>query len=421
MRNIPPIYVYKNGSIKALDVPDVPDEKSDIELSLTSDDYVAFGSDNLFPQALIELMRNSSVHRGIINNKRIYSTGNGFTTEDKNVEQWIANVNANNESLKTVFGKLQMDHISFGNAYFEIVTDSKRSFVNIYHKDASKFRISKDKKFAIWHPDWSYYSSYKNQSISFPLYPQFGKQPGSKFLHSMFHLKNYEPGSDVYGVPAYISGLNSAGIIYKTDKWNLSRLDNSFKPSGVLIVDADMSPEDAKNFEDKFDEKFTGEETQGKVMKIIREDAGQGTRFISLNDNYEGDWTLLHKQSESNIITAHNWYRSLSGIADNTGFDTQRILNEYEVAKNTVILDQQNSVLDGIRELLMQTKGMDATTLEVINRQPTSFAQLLNLNRITRIWEGRKMAGLEYDPDDITQQAYIDNGSTANNTSGDNK
>lgn len=415
-----PIYVYSQGQIKALEVPDVPDEKTDIELALTTDDYVAFGSDNLFPQALIELMRNSSVHRGIINNKRIYAVGSGFTIDNKDIEAWLGEANANKEPFKNIYSKLQLDHIAFGNAFFEIVTDAKRSFVNVYHKDASKFRISKDKTMAIWHPDWSYYETYKDQSINFPLYPNFGKQPGSKFLHSIYHIKQYEPGSDVYGVPAYISGLNSAGIIYKTDKWNLSRLDNSFKPSGVLIVDAEMSPDDAKDFEEKFDEKFTGEGATGKVMKIVKENS-QNTRFISLNDNYEGDWTLLHKQSEGNIITAHNWFRSLSGIADNTGFDTQRILNEYEVAKNTVILDQQNAVLDCVRAMLNQMKGWDAATMEVINRPPTSFAQLLNLNRITKIWEGRKLVGLEYDPDDEQQNRYIDNGNATNNAAGDNK
>ena len=379
-------------------MPDAPAEKTEIQLGMTTDDYVAFGSDNLFPQQLIELMRNSSVHRGIINNKRIYATGNGLTVEDKQVETWLTEANANKEHFKSIYSKLQLDHIAFGNAYFEIVTDSRRSFVNVYHKDASKFRISKDKTTAIWHPDWSYYQTYKDRSLLFPLYPNFGKQPGSKYLHSIYHIKLYEPGSEVYGVPAYISGMNSAGIIYKTDKWNLSRLDNSFKPSGVLIVDADMSAADAKAFEEKFDEKFTGEGTTGKVLKVIK-DSNQNTRFISLNNNYEGDWTLLHKQSEGNIITAHNWFRSLSGIADNTGFDTQRILNEYEVAKNTVILDQQNAVLDCIKDVLMQMKGIDATTLEVVNRPPMSFVSLLNMNKITKIWEGRKLAGLEYDPE----------------------
>lgn len=415
------LYVYRGGRVQALDVPDSIEFQTEVDLKKSTDDYIKFGTDNLFPQALIELMRNSSVHRGVINNKRIYATGRGFATDDLKIATWIDSVNADGEMLRDVYSKLQLDHISFGNAFLEVVTDSKNSFVNIYHKDASMFRISKDKTEAIWHPDWAEYRQTKRYAKRFTLYPKFQKQPDSRFLHSMLHIKIYEPGSAIYGIPSYISGLNSAGIIYKTDKWNLSRLDNSFKPSGILIVDAEMSDGDSQNFEAKFDEKFTGEGNTGKIMKVVKEMTGDNTRFISFNDQYEGDWTQLHTQSEGNIITAHNWFRSLSGIADNTGFDTQRIRLEYDMALKTVILDQQEAVLEPIRKVMWQMTGMDMTQVEIINRPPVSVSTLIDVNKVVRIWEGRKMLGLDYDEDDVTQQTYIDNGKqVANNTAGDN-
>ena len=411
----------RKGTIQALTVPDVPKEPTEADRDSRNVPYIKFGSDNLFPQALIELARNSSVHRGIINNKKIFCTGRGFESQNADFMSWADKVNADGEGLKQVFAKLQLDHIIFGNAYLEIVKDRKGSFVNIYHKDASRFRIAKDKKAALWHPDWSKYNSSKGMMKEFPLYPNFEKQEGNKYLHSLMHIKYYEPGSEIYGIPMYIAGMNSAGIIYKTDKWNLSRLDNSFMTSGILLVDAEGSEEDKKKFEEKFDEKFTGEGNQGKTMKIVKEMNGDETRFINLNSTTEGDWTQLHGQSEGNIITAHNWYRSLAGISDNTGFDTQRILQEYEMARSLVIEDQQAAILDPILIMLLQQRGIRADDVEIIQRPPTSVSGLVDVNSVLKIWEGRQLLGVDFDPDDVTQQSYIkSNGKTANNTTGSN-
>ena len=41
-----------------------------------------------------------------------------------------------------------------------------------------------------------------------------------------------------YGVPKYIAGMGVSAIAYKTDKWNIARLENSFKLSGVMMIDA---------------------------------------------------------------------------------------------------------------------------------------------------------------------------------------
>jgi hypothetical protein len=255
---------------------------------------------------------------------------------------------------------------------------------------------------------------------TYPIYPNWGKVEGSDYLRTIVHFKAYEPGSKLYGIPQYIAGLNAAGILYKTDKWNLSRLDNSFKSSGVLIVDGVESDEDAESITKDFKDHFTGEGNTGKVFPIFKQMGGENTQFISLNDNYTGDWEGLHKQAEADIITAHNWFRALSGVADNTGFDTQRILNEYEIAKNTVILRVQRMFTRKIGMIINKYLGLDPD-IQIMSRPPLSIAGLLNVNKVTRIWEAREMLGLEYDAEDLEQQKYVDNGGAVNNTSGDNR
>jgi len=46
-----------------------------------------------------------------------------------------------------------------------------------------------------------------------------------------------------YGLPSYIAGMNVSAIAYKTDRWNISRLDNSFQLSGVMVLDGEVDNE----------------------------------------------------------------------------------------------------------------------------------------------------------------------------------
>lgn len=86
--------------------------------------------------------------------------------------------------------------------------------------------------------------------------------------------------------------------------------------------------------------KFAG--NPGQVMFMIREGAEADTsRFIPIQSANEGDWHSLHQQATSDIVVAHSWFRALSGLDYNSGFDSERILHEYEVALNTVILIEQ--------------------------------------------------------------------------------
>ena len=71
-------------------------------------------------------------------------------------------------------------------------------------------------------------------------------------------------------------------------------------------------------------------------------------RIGSAND---GDWTDLHTQATSDIVVAHSWFRALSGLDYSSGFNADRILHEYEIALNTVILAEQAELMGMKREL----------------------------------------------------------------------
>jgi hypothetical protein len=354
-------------------------------------DYIPFGSDNLFINGLAILNRRASTHRSIIKNKVYYTLGRGFVTEgNQELTDYIKQVNNNGENLRKVLKKLYTDFYSFGNAYMEVVKDEKGSFLHFYHKDATNVRIAKDGKNVIMHPDWTRYHSHKKYAKELPLYPNFKKVDGA--MRSVFHFKQYEAQFNFYGVPDWIAALDTAAIGYKTNRWNLSRLENSFQVSGIMEVVGDMTPEDAKKLKEDMKSSFSGEDNVGKLLTITKKygDSGEGTKFTPLIQNTDGEWIDLHKQSDSELVTAHNWFRSLSGISDPVGFDTKRIRNEYQVAKNTVISDTQDLFLDDIKNIIEVHSSMDADELSTRNESPVSLIDLIDVNSCMTVGEARE-------------------------------
>ena len=367
-----------------------------------SDEFWRWGDDNLFPAALATMARRSTTHRRIVNDKADYISGKGFVCDEAAQPQlsaFVRRANGDGESLRQVLNKLAFDKALFGNAFLEAVTDAGHSFLSLYHQDATRCRVARDSRHVLLHHDWSAFRT--SEARRLPLYPLFEEQPDGT-LRTMVHYKDYEPAFEHYGVPPYIAGLNVSAIAYKTDRWNISRLDNSFQLSGVMLLDSSAASEaDAERIVRLAERRLAG--NPGQVMFVIREGGEEdNSRFIPIASQKEGDWQALHEQATADIVVAHSWFRTLSGLDYSSGFSAERILHEYEVALNTVILAEQAELTEPIRALAAETLGADVSSLEIVNRPPTRSKPIY-----MKVWEARKADGLDYDPDDPKQQAFL--------------
>jgi hypothetical protein len=366
-----------------------------------SDKFWRWGDDNMMPCALSLMSRRSTTHRRIINDKADYIAGKGFSFDEQEplLGALVARANGDGDTLRKVIYRLAFDKALMGNAFLEVVTDQQHSFLSFYHHDASYCRLAHDSEHVIMHHDWSRFRQEEAQTL--PLYPRF-EQMADGSLRSMVHYKEYEPMFSHYGVPKYIAGMGVSAIAYKTDCWNISRLDNSFQLSGVMMLDASIDNEaEAERIVQAAERKFAG--NPGQMMFVIKDgQEGDNSRFIPIESNNEGDWSQLHDQATSDIVIAHSWFRSLSGLDYSAGFSAERILHEYEVALNTVILAEQEELLSPVKQIITATLGVDSSSLEIINRPPTRSKPIY-----MRVWEARKADGLDYDPEDESQQQYL--------------
>jgi hypothetical protein len=373
-------------------------------------DIIPFGSDNQFPQALALFARTSPNHRGIINSKHQYILGDGIVPTEENDQQTldlISHVNFEKEDLTEVTSRTLLDDLMIGNGWTELITDRNRTFLWFNQLDSTKCRLMKDKKRVAIHPDWSMDKGASDPDRKIlPLYPNFEKDGTGPFAayRCVYHKKRYEPEFSYYGIPQYVSSQDSIQIDLKTNKWNLARLKNAFKVSGVLVIPVRDKAE-SKAVIDNIKKNHVGEDNQAKLFTITKtrargDEKADQTQLIETQQGDEGSWLDLHKQSMSDMIVAHAWYRSLIGIADNTGFDTQRILNEYEMALNSVITNYQKEYIKMYKKLYREVIGLDVE-IQFRNRAP------MDDDKYYKVWELRKQKGLEYDETDPAQQIIV--------------
>lgn len=383
------------------EVASTPDPYSHRAGRVESREFWRWGSDNRLPQLLSAVSRCSTTHRRIINDKADYISGKGFVfdTTEPLLSLIVSRVNGSGESLRQLINKVAFDKALFGNAFVEVVTDAEHTFLSLYHQDAVRCRVAKDSQHIILHHNWDNYSA--KDAVQLPLYPHFEPQADGT-LRAVIHYKDYEPGFEHYGVPPYIAGLGVSAIAYKTDRWNISRLDNAFQPSGIMILDDAVDNEaDAERIMRNAEAQFAGK--PGQVMFVVKDGTeNDKSRFVPLSSDNDGDWAALHTQATNDIVVAHSWFRSLSGLDYTTGFNSERILHEYEIALNTVILAEQAELLEPLRELFETIMGVDTSSLEFVNRPPTRSKPIY-----MRVWEARKADGLDYDPEDAAQQCFL--------------
>ncbi len=387
-------------------VPGQPSEKSPYAPAVY--DWQPFGHDNMFPQAIAQLTRKSPTHRGIINWKNTYITGCGFSTENKDTKDWVESCNGKDQSLQLITEYLKFDILSSGNGYLEIVFDPKTSVTNFYHRDHTTCRVSRDGKSILIYLDWQRINAAKKEDIvSIPIYPAFSDGEDG-FKRSIFHLKDYEPEFSYYGVPSWVAAMDAAAIAYKTNKWNVSRLDNDFAGSGTLVIEGNISPKEAKDLKKDFKATYTGEGKTGKVFFVVKQLGGGKTEFIQTNKTSEGDWLSLHKQSTEDLLIAHNWFPSLSGMVSSGGLggNIQQIRTEYQIALSKVIKKQQKKILDVYKKIIANTSNLFTDDLLFVNESPVDMFDV-DMNAIMKVGEARKIKGLEVDEKDATMNLYI--------------
>jgi capsid portal protein len=209
----------------------------------------------------------------------------------------------------------------------------------------------------------------------------------------IIHFKDYEPTFNFYGLPDYVAALEHVAVDYEIGKWNHTKFQNGFQPSAIVEISGDMGEDEAKKMVKEAQKKFVGEGNNGKILFIVKNGDTSPANVQIIKDDQEGSWLDLQKITDQNIITAHRWQPSLSGIVssgkmNNTGSE---IRIAYDLCMTTVIKDTSDMLLNGIRAVLFKELDYKPEELMIHFEPPISYITDIDVKEVLTINEQRKL------------------------------
>ena len=413
-------------------------EPTQRELELTTDQYVPFlnNSNNLLDE-ITSILNTSPTNRGIIQQKTTLSVGDGFLVkkgsqntllaalkkavqfivggdELQALNEYINKVNPEGESLQQLSWKLFFDFWTYGNAFVEVIkikTGSMSSYVQ-RHVPVSKCRPKKvnrrgEVEYVGVSNRWEENESNPVEVNDLPMFPNFARVEGFEGERSIIHIKSYAPGFFYWGVPDWVSAFLWGEMEYRIPKYNQSKFSNGYTPSAIVSFFGQMSQQEAQGLVDNFVDKFTNTGNNSKMFVQVLSDETMKADVQLLKDDSEGNFMQLSELARQNIVTAHRWTMSLSGMqtAGSLG-SNQQIRTEFEILQNMVIKPVQKvflsqwlnpTISDAANFLGLNFRDV---SLAFKSSTPISFLGDLDVKTVLTIDEQREILG--FDP--IKQQ-----------------
>ena len=325
------------GSFAAIDLP--------IIREVNSKEYVYFGLDNLYPTKLVMLYNSSAMHKTAIDAKHAALIGEGIKMYGETI------VNSKGETLNEVFDKAALDELVFGARAFNVVWNRAGDRIaEIYHLPANKVRSGKlDEEDNVneyfYSSDWKQPRKFKPKA-----YRAFNMEDNKGDNASqILYLKTYNPETDYYGIPSYVSALNDIELDARVSRFHNANISNGLAPSmAINFRNGIPTPDERQIIYREIEDTFAGENNAGRFFLLFSEPGreAQIQPIESANDTY---YTTLEERISSRILTAHRITSPLLlGIRESgsgLGNNSQEIETAYAHFFGTVVEPIQKRLL----------------------------------------------------------------------------
>lgn len=356
---------------------------------------------NLYLEQLALRALRSSTHAACLNKRLNFFIGLGITTEDEAFMDKIKSLNAYGESLQELVEKDFRDTDWAGNSYIEIVKMPKGDF-QFYHRRPQDFRADKSGDGYWYSGDWTKWNTEKEYNpIKYSAFPNFSKVKNidgstQKYERCIAHYKDYDPRSQFYGRPHYVSAVNDIDIEYRISKYNLDEFDNGFKADMVMTVFKNIK--DQQEFEEaKADLKsqHSGEgKNGGFIVEAVDPVDGKAAVLQRVDRTTDGQFHAEAERAERNIIKAHGLTPSLVGIERGGSLGSnQQIISEFEIFQNTIIEPFHARKIRWYNKLFSATIGEPNEPFMIPVVPPVSRVNGIDPKQVLTIQEQRQELG----------------------------
>jgi hypothetical protein len=355
--------------------------------------YITYGTDNKYPQMLIDLYNSSPKHGALVSQKAQYIAGDKTEVIANNTEQLtiandkLASINAY-ESFDDVKSKIAADLELFDGFALEIIWNkAKTSIAEIYHLPFQNVRISLDGHY--WYAeDWS------DRKLD-PIY-YYCWNPITRENKQLYYFKMYKAGQGEYPTAPYQSALKYIEIDTEIANFHLNSIKSGFSAQTLLqLFKGVPTAEEMRQTIKRFKENFSGTDNAGSI--IIQFNDPNETPSVVNNlapSDFDKQFDLLNQTVQQEILMAHRVTSPmLFGIKTEGQLGGRsELIEAYEAFQTSYIEPRQNQM---DRALTSIFKFIVPVTIKSKNKPPIGldYIQLFEKGIISQA-EARRELGM---------------------------
>ena len=352
---------------------------------------VSTTANNLFPQIISKIAKESSTLKAVINSFAEYVSSGDIIAPDSFLDKIYNDLNADYDWTELA-RRVSKDRRTFGYGFIQEVRIGKEVFV--YHIDASKVRFleylgSAPEAVAI-SKDWN---DNKIEPVEVSLYPNYTQIDNKKVR--IIPMVDYESGSFDYPFPMWSGAFYDAQVESFIGQYNANQFENGITLSSILMFDLGdiTSEEDLRSKKYKLEQEIKGTTggRSGKALIVPKSGDVEAPEYVTYPMEKDGSWKELQSMVENNIVKACSWFRSLAGLesAGSLG-NNQQLRNEWELAERQ-IRNEQDKIMGA---LMMAFEGTiyDVKDIAFNNQSPMNVIN--EVAAITTLLQNRDQIGV---------------------------
>lgn len=159
----------------------------------------------------------------------------------------------------------------------------------------------------------------------------------------VMHTKFFHPLDDWYGMSPLLAAARNVDMSNEMQKWNVSLMQNAARPSGALVTDKELAPEQFDRLKGSLIEKYTGSQNSGKPMLL---EGGVTWQKLSLTPQ-ELDWLAGDERATRKICSAFGVPMELIGVMPQGGGMND---STFEQSRTKFYLETILPLMDFVRD-----------------------------------------------------------------------
>ena len=322
-------------------------------------DWILFGDEgeykNRYPEYLLNLYRRSAKHHAIINSKKDYVVGQGWSVDAEGLDtmglarlQQFINEPNQYESLNDILEKVALDYELYNGFALEIVYNQLNDKIAaIYHADFARYRSNEDGTKYYYSEDWKKHNPVVEEIDAFNWKEPSGKQ--------LLYVKGYSPDCKYYPLPTYLGSTGYIELDVEIANFHLNAVKNNFVGGTIVsFYNGEPTLEEQEEIERQIKDKFTGTDNANSIVLNFADSRDRGVEIQQLNGNdFDKRFDVLNKTVQREIYAGHQVTDpALFGIKEDGIFTSRnQLVDSFELFQNTYVNNRQQFIERVFNEL----------------------------------------------------------------------